>query len=84
VTSAPSGRWGNRQKFKKTNDLIAEYIRSQPRVQFIDVDPSMLDAQGKPRAELFRWDGLHMNAEGYAVWTSIIKPVLLSRFGDAN
>jgi lysophospholipase L1-like esterase len=40
----------------------------------------MLDAQGKPRKELFRWDGLHMNVEGYAVWTSIIKPVLLNRF----
>jgi lysophospholipase L1-like esterase len=44
----------------------------------------MLDAQGEPRAELFRWDGLHMNAKGYAVWTSIIKPVLLSRFEGMN
>ena len=77
-------RWGNREKFNKTNELIVEYIRTQPRVQFIDVDAAMLDAQGKPRAELFRWDGLHMNAEGYAVWTSIIKPVLLSRFANTN
>ncbi len=64
--------------------LIAGYIRirTQPRVQFIDIDidPPMLDAQGKPRPELFRWDGLHMNAKGYAIWTSIIKPILLSRF----
>jgi lysophospholipase L1-like esterase len=44
----------------------------------------MLDSQGKPRAELFRRDGLHMNAKGYAVWTSIIRPVLLSRFGSSN
>ena len=77
-------RWGNWEKFQKTNGLIAEYIHMQPRVQFIDVDAAMLDAQGKPRAELFRWDGLHMNAKGYAVWTSIIRPVLLSRFGSAN
>jgi len=69
--------WG---KVKKTNELIAAYIRTQQRVQFIDVHAAMLDAKGKPRAELFRWDGLHMNAEGYALWTSIIKPVLLSRF----
>jgi lysophospholipase L1-like esterase len=73
-------RWSNWGKFQKTNGLIADYIRTQPRVQFIDVDRAMLDAQGKPRRELFRWDGLHMNAEGYAVWTSIIKPVLLNRF----
>jgi lysophospholipase L1-like esterase len=73
-------RWGNWQKMKKTNELIAGYISTQPRVQFIDVDEAMLDRQDQPRAELFRWDGLHMNAKGYAVWTSIIKPVLLSRF----
>ena len=77
-------RWSSWPKFKKANALIAEYIRSQPRVQFIDVDAAMLDAQGKPRAELFRWDGLHMNAAGYEIWTSIIKPVLLSRFADTN
>ena len=76
-------RWSNWAKCQETNVLIADYIRTQPRVQFIDVDRAMLDAQGKPRKELFRWDGLHMNAEGYAVWTSIIKPVLLNRFaGD--
>ncbi|MGA7931100.1 MAG: SGNH/GDSL hydrolase family protein [Candidatus Sulfotelmatobacter sp.] len=73
-------RWSNWGKFQKANGLIADYIRTQPRVQFIDVDAAMLDAQGKPRRELFRWDGLHMNAKGYAVWTSIIKPVLLNRF----
>jgi|HubBroStandDraft_4_1064222.scaffolds.fasta_scaffold166440_1 lysophospholipase L1-like esterase len=77
-------RRGNWWKCKKTNELIAEYIRTQPRARFIDVDSAMLDAGGKPRAELFRWDGLHMNAAGYAIWTSIIKPVLLSRFADEN
>jgi lysophospholipase L1-like esterase len=77
-------RSGNWQKMKKTNELIAAYISTQPRVQFIDVDEAMLDAQGEPRAELFRWDGLHMNAKGYALWTSIIKPVLLNRFEGMN
>ncbi len=74
----------NWAKMQRTNQLIAEYMRTQPRTQFIDVSAAMLDAHGQPRAELFRWDGLHMNASGYAIWTSIIKPVLLSRFGGAN
>jgi lysophospholipase L1-like esterase len=77
-------RWSSWQKIKKTNDLIADYIRTQPRAQFIDVDAAMLDAQGKPRPELFRKDGLHMNPQGYAIWTSIIKPVLLTRFANAK
>jgi len=77
-------RWSNWEKLKKTNELIAGYISTQPRAQFIDIDGPMLDTQGKPRAELFRWDGLHLNAKGYALWTSIIKPVLLSRFEGTN
>jgi lysophospholipase L1-like esterase len=77
-------RWAGWQKIKKTNQLIEDYARTQPRVQFIDVDSAMLDTQGKPRPELFRKDGLHMNAQGYAVWTGIIKPILLSRFASTN
>jgi lysophospholipase L1-like esterase len=68
-------------KMQETNRMIADFCHTQDRVQFIDVSAAMLDASGKPRPELFRWDGLHMNARGYAIWTSIIKPVLLSRFG---
>ena len=77
-------RWAGWQKIRKTNQLIEDYTRTQSRVQFIDVDSAMLDAQGKLRAELFRKDGLHMNAQGYAIWTSIVKPVLLDRFANTN
>jgi lysophospholipase L1-like esterase len=85
VSIKPSiSRWGNWKKFQETNELIKADILTQPRAQFIDVDAAMLDSQGKPRAELFRRDGLHMNAKGYAVWTSIIRPVLLSRFGSSK
>jgi lysophospholipase L1-like esterase len=74
----------NWAKMQKTNQLIVDYIRTQPRTQFIDVSAAMLDGHGQPRAELFRWDGLHMSAKGYAIWTSIIKPVLLSCFGGSD
>jgi len=77
-------RRGIWEKEQKTNALIADYIRTQPRTQFIDVSAAMLDAQGNPLGEIFRWDGLHMNAKGYVIWTSIIKPILLSRFGESN
>jgi lysophospholipase L1-like esterase len=74
-------RWRNWPVIQTTNKRIEDYCRSQDHVQFIDVSAAMLNARGKPRRELFRWDGLHMNAQGYALWTSIIKPILLSRFG---
>jgi lysophospholipase L1-like esterase len=73
-------RWTNWTKIQATNRMIRDFAASQERVQFIDVASAMLDAQGHPRADLLRIDGLHPNAKCYALWTSIIKPVLMERF----
>jgi len=73
-------RWSNWPTVEQANRMIAEFASGQERVQFIDVTPPMLDAHGKVRSELFRWDGLHLNSRGYALWTSIIKPIILERF----
>ena len=85
VSMKPSPlRFSNWQTMQKANRMIEDYSRTQDRVQFIDVSAAMLNAQGKPRGELFRLDRLHMNAQGYALWTSIIKPVLLRRFAQPS
>ena len=85
ISMKPSpSRLSNWEKFQRTNKLIEDYIRTLDRVQFVDIRPVMLNAQGKPRGELFRVDGLHMNAQGYVLWTSIIKPILLNRFGPPS
>ena len=82
VSMKPSpARWGNWPTLDQTNQILESYCRTQDRVTFIDVSRAMLDERGTVRYELFRRDGLHMNAQGYALWTSIIKPVLLERFG---
>jgi lysophospholipase L1-like esterase len=73
-------RWSNWATVQQTNRMIAEFVSGQERAQFIDVTPPMLDAHGKVRGDLFRWDGLHLNARGYALWTSIIRPIILERF----
>jgi len=73
--------WGDWPLKDRTNRMIAAYIRTQERVQFIDVSSAMLDSRGQPRRDLYGWDPMHMNASGYELWTSIVKPVLLERFG---
>jgi lysophospholipase L1-like esterase len=73
-------RWSNWATVQQTNRMIADFVSGQERVQFIDVTPPMLDAHGKVRGDLFRWDGLHLNPRGYALWTSIIRPIILERF----
>ena len=45
-------------------------------LKFIDVFPRMLGPDGLPRPDIFSPDRLHMNAEGYKLWTEIIRPFL--------
>ena len=61
---------------KAANDKIRDWAATQDNIRFLDIAPAMVDAQGKPRPELFRPDGLHMQPTGYALWIAALKPVL--------
>ena len=74
--SPTNDRWNVWSDAQTANMLIAEYAITQPIVTFIDATPQLLATDGTPNEELLFWDGLHLNAEGYAVWASIIKPVI--------
>lgn len=63
-------------RIRDTNTRIRNYVATKPYLQYIDVFTPMLDAQGKPRGELFGSDSLHLNEEGYALWHALISPVL--------
>ena len=62
---------------QKANRLIKNFLASKKNTAFVNVWALMLDKNGKPREELFVADRLHMNDEGYAVWTKKLKPYLL-------
>ena len=76
-------RWNEWPKMKAANAMIEDFMRRQPHMQYIDVATAMFDAQGNLPGDLFVSDGLHPTAKCYALWTSIIKPTLLSRFGSS-
>ncbi len=63
-------------KYDEANKLIEAYLKTKPNTGFVDVYHAMLDGSGKPKAELFLEDNLHMNAKGYAIWKILIEPVL--------
>jgi lysophospholipase L1-like esterase len=65
-------RVGMLSSVREANELVRAYSQTEPRLDYIDVFSSMLDAQGLPRAELFQSDRLHLNADGYAIWQRII------------
>jgi lysophospholipase L1-like esterase len=58
---------------RAANALIAEFVRKQRRIEYIDVFSHMLGADGLPRPDIYVADRLHMNERGYALWTDIVK-----------
>jgi lysophospholipase L1-like esterase len=68
-------------RMKEANRMIRDFTRTQKHVQYIDVASAMFDPEGNLRADLFVEDGLHPTPKCYALWTSIIKPLLIQRFG---
>ena len=65
-------RWNQVEQVKKANELVREYCQTVPKVTYIDVFSEMLGADGLPKPEIFIKDRLHMNAEGYKIWTEVI------------
>lgn len=77
-------RWNAWPGMKQANQLIQDFLRTQDHAAYIDVASAMFDDHGRPSSDLFVGDGLHPSAKCYALWTSIIKPVLLEHFGPSR
>jgi len=69
-------RWKLVEKMRRANAWIRKAAGEDPLIDFVDVDAPMIGPDGKPRPELFREDGLHLNEKGYALWTRLLKPYL--------
>ena len=70
-------RWYGQQR---ANALIADYVRGEKEMYFIDVTSAMLDDKGNIRDDLYRWDGLTLNGKGYET----IGPIIRQRLIDAG
>lgn len=77
-------RWNEWPKMKAANQLMKDHAATQQRVQYIDIATPMFDANGNLPRDLFVFDGLHPTPKLYAMWTAIIKPILLQRFDSSK
>jgi lysophospholipase L1-like esterase len=75
IKPSPS-RWALLDKQRKANALIEAFCKKDERLTYLDVATPILGDDGKPRQNLFQKDGLHLNAEGYKLWASLLKPLL--------
>ncbi len=75
VSIKPSpARWNLRDKILRVNSATRALMEQRPSGYYIDVYASMLGHDGRPRAELFDTDGLHLSPRGYRTWTHILRP----------
>jgi lysophospholipase L1-like esterase len=59
-------------RIRCVNDLVRRDIESRVSGYYVDVFSVMLDQAGKPRAEYFLDDGLHLSREGYRLWGRLL------------
>jgi putative heme-binding domain-containing protein len=69
-------RWKLVEKMRTANRLIEDICKQDERLLYADVATPLLGNDGKPRPELFRKDGLHLNDQGYEIWASVLRPLL--------
>jgi lysophospholipase L1-like esterase len=73
ISAAPNpARWHLRTRMQDLNARVQAWARSMDRLDFIDVWNAMLGPDGQPKPGIYLDDELHMNAQGYAIWTRIV------------
>lgn len=78
-------RWQLWPEMEKANTMVEAFSDSTDRFYFVDVaSPMISDDDGRPLAELFIKDGLHLNQRGYRLWESILRPRLESVYNDCS
>ena len=77
VVPSPGKRFDKFAELKQVNELLRAECASQPWMKFIDTTTPLLGADGQPREELFKPGDIHMVPAGYAVWKSVIAPVIV-------
>jgi monoterpene epsilon-lactone hydrolase len=60
---------------QEANRLMKRFAATRQDLHYVDVASAMLD-HGQLR-DIYRPDGLHMTAEGYRIWTGILRPLVM-------
>ena len=76
ISNKPSPLRAGLLEAQRQANALVKAEAGRLHVDYIDVFTSMLDANGRPREELFAEDRLHMNRTGYALWRQKVAPYL--------
>ena len=77
VVPSPGKRFEKFAELKRVNELLQGECATQPWMKFIDTTTPLLGADGQPKEALFKPGDIHMLPAGYAVWKSVIAPIIV-------
>ncbi|RKY04301.1 MAG: hypothetical protein DRP66_11895 [Planctomycetota bacterium] len=69
-------------KMDKVNSLIRQFCVNDTRRFFVDGAGPLLGEDGEPDYKFYLDDKLHLNADGYNIWTKLLDPIRL--IGELN
>jgi len=76
ITPSPM-RWEIWDQAQDTNRRVREWSAGNPTLFYIETGPALLGEDGEPDGDNYMFDGLHLSAKGYAIWTGIIRTRLM-------
>ncbi|MCA8996783.1 MAG: acetylxylan esterase [Planctomycetaceae bacterium] len=77
-------RWSLVDQVRAANALIKADCEKDSRLDFLDIDTTMIGEDGQPKPELFVKDGLHLSEDGYKLWSDLLRPLLDPLRGDVR
>lgn len=66
-------RWAVWPRIRELNARLREIALATPHTYFLPTAGHFLRPQGTPRTELFAADNLHLNPQGYDLWSELIR-----------
>ncbi|MFT5471063.1 MAG: lysophospholipase L1-like esterase [Verrucomicrobiales bacterium] len=70
-------RWKMWPVMNDANQQIAKFSETRDTLYFADIGKAMLATEsGQLDPSHFKEDGLHLTADGYKIWKSVIEPIL--------
>ncbi len=64
------------ENYRRANEMLYEFALGKNHVRYVDVFQLMIDEKGDAIESYFTGDMLHMNRQGYKLWTELLRPWL--------
>ena len=66
------------ERFDAVTGAVSDLAAHRPWLAYVDTVSPLRHPDGAVRPELYRRDGLHLNADGYALWAPVVRAALAS------